>query len=348
MENIIEKISSEIEDQNSEVVLYKIACYPADYTLRGLYDKWKKGEIEIPGFQRGFVWTISQASKLIESFLLGLPVPQIFFYREVESQVLLVIDGQQRLKTIFSYFDNMWPDSDKQFSLKDINKKWVGQNYDELDSADKIRLNDSVLRAVIVEQKDPKDCTSIYHIFERLNTLGTPLKLQEVRNCVYQGKFNDLLKKINVDEKFRKIIGIPKPDKRMRDIELILRFFSLCYEYKKYTKPMKDFLSDFMCRYKNKTDMLQEFELLFLETVPLVHKFLGSNLFRIKAGLNAAIFDSVMVAFALNRKNIPRDIKLRYKNLLKKSSFLNCVSDHTTDEKIIEKRINTAIKTLFK
>lgn len=348
MSDFIEKIPSETKDQKMEVIVYNIANYPADYTLQGLYDKWNMREIEIPPFQRGFVWTLSQASKLIESCLLGLPVPGIFLYKEKDSQKFLVIDGQQRLKTIFGYFSNSFPDTKRQFYLKDVNPKWEGNAFLDLDEPDKRRLKNYVLRAIIVEQLDPKDNTSIFHIFQRLNTGGTILNLQEVRNCTYQGKFNDLLKELNKDANWRKIIGLPKLDKRMRDIELILRFFALRYRYKEYKKPMKDFLSNFMSDYKNDTNKVRDFKEIFERTVSIISINLESKPFRIKAGLNAAVFDSIMVAFALNIDEIPKDIKYRHKQLLKDNTYIEWINKVTTDEKVVKERISLAIEKLFK
>ncbi len=165
MAKLIENIRSEVEDQESDLAPYRIVSYPADYTLKGLHDKWRAAEIEIPPFQRQYVWTLTQASRLIESFLLGLPVPGIFFYKDQDSQRLLVIDGQQRLKTVFGYFDGRIPESRQKFTLRGVRPEWEGRLYSDLDEPDQIRLRDSVLRATIVDQLDPKDNYSVFHIF---------------------------------------------------------------------------------------------------------------------------------------------------------------------------------------
>lgn len=348
MADFIEKIQSEIADEEIEVVVYKIANYPADYTLQGLYDKDKDKEILIPPFQRRFVWSLSQASRLIESFLLGLPVPSIFLYKEKRSQKLLVIDGQQRLKTIFGYFKNIFPDTKKPFYLKGVNSKWENKSFQDLNDPDKRRLKDSVLRAVIVEQLDPKDNTSIFHIFQRLNTGGTTLKPQEIRNCIYRGKFNDLLNQLNHNKEWRKIIGLPTPDKRMRDVELILRFLALYYKYKEYKSPMKDFLSGFISDYKNDENKVKEFKKIFEKTVSTIASQLNPHPFRIKTGLHAAVFDSIMAAFALNLNNIPRDIKERHQKLLRDKEYEECVYKFTTVEEFVKQRIDMATKKLFK
>ncbi|MCY4123273.1 MAG: DUF262 domain-containing protein, partial [Acidobacteria bacterium] len=104
----LEPITSEDEDYDSAPPDYQIATYPADYTLEVLYQKWQAGDIRIPDFQRGFVWKQVQASKLIESFLVGLPVPAVFLYNEHKSQRYFVIDGQQRLKSVFHFFEGFF------------------------------------------------------------------------------------------------------------------------------------------------------------------------------------------------------------------------------------------------
>lgn len=348
MKDFIERIPSEIEDQSLEVTTYEINYYPADYTLQVLYDKWKSKEILIPSFQRGYVWTVSQASKLVESFLLGLPVPGVFFYRDRESQTLLVIDGQQRLRTIFSFFEGLLPFSQKKFYLRDINPKWGGKVFSDLNDSDKIKLKDSVLRATIVDQINPKDNSSIFHIFERLNTGGTILKPQEVRNCLYQGEFNDTLKELNNNEKWRQTLGSLLPDKRMRDIELILRFIALLYDGKNYKKPMKVFLSDFMKKYRNNSAKIGEFKNIFNNTILQINTKLGKSPFKLKAGINVAILDAVMIAFAIYLNKIPSNIEDRYNKLRKNEAFIDYISNHTTDDKIVKQRIALAIETLFK
>ncbi len=138
-------------------------------------------------------------------------------------------------------------------------------------------------------------------------------------------------------------------DRRMRDIELILRFLALLHERDKYEKPMKDFLSRFMEKYRNDESASKEFQVIFRETVDTVHDHLGPKCFRIKAGssLNVAVLDSVMVAFALNLGKIPLDIESRYDRLRETPDFIDYVSGGTTDKNVVERRISLAIKELF-
>lgn len=337
----VEDIPSEDEDSDIGLPIYKISSYPSDPTLEGLLLKKKRDEFIIPHFQRGWVWSATQASRLVESFLLGLPVPSIFVYKEATGRQL-VIDGQQRLKTIWGFFEGVLPDG-SPFYLQGVDAQWDGLTYEKLKESDKMRFRDSILRVVIVEQVDPNDITSIYHIFERLNTGGTRLAQQEVRNCSYHGTFNDMLFEINKYEKWRYLFGIPKPDARMRDLELITRFFAL--NESKYLKPMKGFLNTFMGKHQweKHTEVYKD---LFTGTVDRVYAGLGPKPFHIKRGINVAVFDSVMVAFAKN-STIPGDITGRYSKLLINPSYADKIKAHTTDTDTVTQRLALAEEVLF-
>ena len=340
---LVEEIEAEQEDQEAWVPVYKIISYPADYTLQGLYDKNKRGELIIPEFQRGSVWSHKQRSKLIDSFLRGLPVPAIFLYKE-PSEKQLVVDGQQRLRTICAYFDGKLPDG-KEFFLKDVNPQWEGKYYKDLDESARIKLRDYVLRAVIVEQLDPQDDSSVYHIFERLNTGGTTLTPQEVRNSSYHGPFNNLIIRLNKDPIWRQIFGSSDPDQRMRDVELITRFLALLKDGDSYIKPMKEFLNRFMSR-NQREKSAEPYRSIFTSTVEQIADSLGSKPFHISRGINAAVFDSVMVAFAQSR-SVPDDITDRFSELLDNASYQEDTSSATTDVDTVKRRIKTAREILF-
>jgi hypothetical protein len=343
-EENFEVIPSEDEDEDTGVPIFRIISYPADPTLELLQIKWKKEEITIPKFQRGWVWKPTQASRLIESFLLGLPVPSIFVYKE-KSQKLLVIDGQQRLRSIVGFLDGKLPDG-SNFYLRGVSPQWEGKYYSTLSEEDKARIKDSVLRQVVVEQVDPQDTTSIYHIFERLNTGGTGLVPQEVRNSIYHGLFNDVIFKLNEDANWRKVFGTSQIDARMRDVELIVRFFALLEASDSYTKPMKQFLNFFMARHQQDED-IAKYKDTFLKIVGLVYNSLGFKPFHIRRGINVAAFDSVMVAFA-RAKKVPEDIRDRYKKLIENPSYDEATRSATTDEKTVKRRIDLAMEILFK
>ena len=347
-----ERLRSEDDDYESAPPDYEINTYPADFTLEVLHQKWKAKDIEIPPFQRQFVWRQIQASKLIESFLVGLPVPAVFLYAERKSQKFLVIDGQQRLRSVFYYFEGFFGEEKKGkrdvFQLKGLSEKsrYAGKLFEDLEDADKRRLRNSVLRSFIVQQLDPGDDTSIYHLFERLNTGGTLLANQEIRNCVYRGSFNELIHDLNATAEWRSILGKPEPDSRQKDVELILRFYGLL-DITHYSKPMKDFLSRFMKANRDPSPIvLAKFKSLFVDTCRAVIRSLGERPFHVRAGLNTAVFDSVMVAFAHNLSCIPANIKDRYGMLLRDEGYVKHTSSGTTDEDVVKSRFETAARIL--
>lgn len=343
----LEKINSEIIDNESDTSSYKILSYPADFTLEGLFLKWEKGEIIIPSFQRKYVWSQSQASRLIESFLLGLPVPGIFLFKDSESDNLLVIDGQQRLKSVASFFKGKFPLTNRVFTLQKIREPWNGLSFEELSEKDKSQLKNSVLRATVIQQLDPDDDTSIFHIFERLNTGGTSLTQQEVRNCIYHGTFNDLINELNENKFWREIVGKPVPDIRMRDTELVLRMFAITQSVDTYTKPMKEFLSQYMKKNRNNNDQkISELRIQFETACENVVKNLGKKPFHLRQGLNVPACEAVMSAFMSN-KTIPENIKSRYIALTNHEKFKEDTSDATTDIDVVKRRNKLAQHILF-
>ena len=345
LDDVIEELDSETEDATAPVPIYTISSYPTDPTLETLHLRWQRGEIEIPKFQRGWVWKHAQASQLVESFLLGLPVPGIFLYREQPSQRYLVIDGQQRLRTVFGFIEGKLPDV-SDFYLRDIDQRWQGKRYTELAESDRIRFRDSVLRAMVIEQSDPEDDSSMYHIFERLNTGGTHLNPQEVRNSAAHGPFNNLMLELNEFSQWREIFGRKEPDPRMRDVELIVRFCALRDASVPYSQPMKNFLNAFMKRHQ-RVNTPEPTRNVFESTVKLVLENLGVRPFHIRKGLNAAVFDSVMLAFS-RADRVPKDILTRWEDLKINSDYDEAITSGTTAERTVKKRIELASEILFK
>ena len=204
-----------------------------------------------------------------------------------------------------------------------------------------------MLRAFVVQQLDSNDDTSMYHIFERLNTGGALLTNQEVRNCVYHGKFVESLVKFNLTPEWRKILGKPVPDSRKRDVELLVRFFAM-RDISNYQKPMKDFMSKFMWKNRDVSDeSLAQSQQVFQETCTQLVDSLGEKPFHIRSGLNAAVSDAVMVAFSENLDQIPADIGERYKRLLGDEGFKGSTSKGTTDVNVVRKRLSKAKQVLF-
>ena len=356
----LEPVTAEDEDSQSAPPAYEISTYPSDFTLEVLHQQWKNGDIEIPEFQRRFVWKKVQASRLIESFMVRLPVPAIFLYTERHSEKYLVIDGQQRLRSVFHYFDGVFPSptagshrseaaNGSVFRLTGLDRSspFHNRGFDQLSEAEQRRLKNAVLRAFIVQQLDPDDHSSIYHIFERLNTGGTLLANQEIRNCVYRGGLVLLIEELNTFGPWRRILGKEPPDSRRRDMELITRFFAT-QDLSAYRTPMKRFLSRYMYKNRNAADeALAASGQMFRGTCQAIVEHLGERPFHIRRGLNIAALDSVMVAFSKNLDRIPNDIRHRYEVLKSNDAFLQTTTQRTTDAERVRQRFRLAFESLF-
>jgi len=256
----------------------------------------KAGAFIIPAFQRRFVWSQKHASKFIESLLMGLPVPGIFLYREADTNKHLVIDGQQRLRSLQAFYDGVF--GEKQFRLQGVREPWLNATYATLDPADQLKLDDSIVHATIFHQEHPADVLdSIYFVFERINSGGIRLSPQEIRNCIALGPFTAMVRDLNNNEAWRRVFG--PINKRAKDEELIVRFLALHDEWKAYYKPMVKFLNDYAAKMnrapREKLDQLRQ---VFENTILLVDEALGNRAFRPVRSLNAAVFDAVMVGIS--------------------------------------------------
>ena len=340
----------EVVEEDEVLVEYDIATYPSDFTLSGIRQMWLDKDIQIPTFQRQFVWKIEQSSLLIESFLLGLPVPPVFFYIDDENKNL-VIDGQQRILSVVYFFEGMFGDESihgkrQVFRLKGLDERnpYHGRRFEDLSDSDQRKLSNSVLRAINVRQLSPtEESTSIYHIFERLNTGGTPLKPQEIRNCVFRGGFAQLLRDLNEDQNWRSILGKPAIDKHQRDVELVLRVFALSRTWEKYEKPMKEYLNIAMRRNKGgRAKAVDRFSRLFPKVCELIVRELGAKPFHIRGPLNGSVLDSVTCTLMDNFESLPPDLSDRFEALLEDEGFLAGTRTSTTDTQVLQSRFREA------
>ena len=340
--------SPEDDDSTVSTVVYDIASHGVDYDVEGLVKRLNRGDILIPPFQRDYVWNISEASRLVESILLGLPIPGVFLARDSDTNKLLVIDGQQRLKSLqffYNGFFNPKPEArtKRTFKLKKVQDRFEGLEYTELHSSDRRTLDDAAIHATIIKQETPSDDnTSIYHVFERLNTGGRKLVPQEIRVAIYMGKLNELIGTLNDDPVWRSVYG--KKNTRLKDQELILRFFAMYYGYDDYEKPIKEFLNKFNKKHRNLSDDTQErWASLFKKTITYVSEHGGKSLFQPEGVFNTNTFESVMVgiAKAIESSQIDEnkiDINKLKDVLFKDNKFIDSVTRATSDNPVVKQR----------
>lgn len=338
-------------DASLASIQYAITSFGADFDVAGVVERLRQEKILVPPFQRGYVWNVKEASRFIESLLLGLPVPGVFLAREKDTNKLLVIDGQQRLKTLQFFFDGFFNPKEgesarKVFRLTNVQPVFEGLTYDKLSEKDRIRLNDSILHATIIKQDAPEDeNTSVFHIFERLNSGGRLLASQEIRTAMYHGPLIELLKRVNQNVPWRTIYGRASP--RLKDQELILRFFAFYYEAERYSRPMSEFLSRFCARHRNiEPSVAGEWDKTFTNASSTVFAAVGERAFKPERALNAAVFDSVMVGISrrLEKGAVqePAAVAAAYAALLADPKYMSAVSRATADEKNVRERLEKA------
>lgn len=372
------------DDEPYNVNEYEITVSPNDFNIRTVYDFIKSGAIKIPSFQRNYVWDIKRASKLMESIIIGLPIPQIFLYEEARNS-FLVIDGQQRLMSIYYFIEQRFPKKEKRNILRRVFEEngkipdevlhddqyftkfnlqlpntAPGQanklnkvNYSTLDEY-KFAFDLRTIRNIIIKQNFPEnDDSCIYEIFNRLNSGGVNLKPQEIRASLYHSDFYSMLYKLNSLPSWRRIIGIIEPDLNMRDIEILLRGFAMLTSWRDYRSSMVSFLNNF----SRKSKRLGGEPLSYLER--LFNSFLEScsNLperafyLRTTNKFNISMFEAVFFAQcddAFNQNQMVEK-KLDYTKLESLKSdpeFLDAIQSQTTSKENVKKRLRRAVNIL--
>ena len=269
-------------DDDLSITSYDISVIPNDFNVLTISSLLDNSVISMPSFQRSYVWDKKRASRFIESLILGLPIPQIFLYQQGRNNYS-VIDGQQRLMSIYYFTKQRFPKTGKRAYLRKLyaekggipedvlyNNEYFqdfrllfpkqengephplnGKMYKTLDENQLSSFNLMPIRCMSIRQNKPEDDgSSIYEIFSRLNTGGLNLSPQEIRICLYDSPFYKMLYDLNLDKKWRTLLGKPEEDDKFRDIEIILRSFALLTEEDQYSGSMVQFLNRFSNRAK--------------------------------------------------------------------------------------------------
>lgn len=372
-EEILENPNIENVDNDDKEVsnddLFNITSWGADMSFRELISMYDDNELLKPELQRKYVWDKPEASRFIESILLGLPIPSIFLANTSDNNKL-IIDGYQRIMTVYDYVKKgIFSKDGKSFKLTNtdrINRRWRNKSFNELSEFDQKKIKQTTIHAIIFEQKQPKDNdSSLYQIFERINTSGKILKPQEIRNCVYQGNLNTLLFELNQDINWRKLYGVEEEDPRMLDMEFILRFFALGSEEIKRESTgqisLKMFLNEYMGnKSHNYTTFINNKRIEFQNVMKFLYETLGIISFRnissegnYQTRFNPTIFDSVSIATnyaitTLGLENILIDgLRDKHLKLLQNETFKEYSSIRTTNNQHINGRIRLACRILY-
>ena len=281
---------------------YRIVTEQARYPLANIKSIFEKYNLT-PDYQRRRVWDNKRKSKLIESFIINVPIPPVFLYEYAFSKHE-VMDGLQRITAILEFFDN-------KFKLEglDLWNELNGLYYRELPEEIRLSIERRYLSAIILLKEsansNKKEKMMKRFVFERLNTGGVELSPQEIRNAVFSSDFNEKLIKMAESTLFRKLWGELENESysRMEDCELVLRFFfykSACtHNITKSTMSILDLYAERAKEFKEKDiSILEE---LFYKTLDLVYLIFGETAFKSEINSRKSekmIYDAVMLSCA--------------------------------------------------
>ncbi|MCB8953271.1 MAG: DUF262 domain-containing protein [Ardenticatenales bacterium] len=303
-----------------------------------------------PEFQRKLVWKPKQKSLFIESVLLNIPLPPLYVNQSVSGQYIIV-DGLQRTSTLQEFVNNEFALSELRV-LKDLNNC----TFNKLNAEYQTKIEDRKLLIYVIKPSVPLQM--VYDIFHRINTGGTQLTRQEIRNCFYIGPATRLLKELAEHETFRKAIDNGIASTRMKDREAVLRFLAFrILDYKNdYNNDMDAFLGAAMERMNKMTDgelnhLREEFE----EAMSLTYDFFGFKNFRLptdttRGRINIAILESVACFFAEKSKSFLQSnkekIQRNFDALLSNPDYVDAVRISTGDTRRVIRRFNLTQKIL--
>lgn len=360
---------NEVSDDNAldlvEGIERKIIWQAKDFTIRELRFMEEEGALVIrPDYQRKFVMDSKLSCRLIESILMDVPIPVMYFAEEKDNSYS-VIDGQQRLTSFISFIKGKFPDG-KDFVLSnmkvltELNKK----KYSDLSKEFQQKINTTTLHTIIIKKESPEDIK--FEIFERLNTGSVRLNEDEIRNVVYRGNYLKLLSELEEDEVFHKLVAKDNYKKRMIYRGMILRFFALSEKsYLNYKPSIKQFCNKELRDNRNmSSEKRREYHHRFKKCLDLVNTVFGKDAFkRFMVGdednrdgkwnnnLNMSLFDIQMCGFANYEKHqiVPKADLIRESLLqlmTQDDKFIASIEIGTSDKSALQTRFKIWLETL--
>ena len=269
-----------------------------DFPLSTIKDMFDEGDIiPQPDYQRDYVYDEMKASKLIESALMGIPIPTIYLCEENDGPYS-IIDGQQRMTSFVKFLKN-------EFKLKKLEElsNFNGLYFKDLDKTTQRNLKSVSLNTIILSKQSEN---LKYEIFARLNQGSVALTAQELRNCIYRGSFNDLLEDIALTNKLLPELFIFE-NKRKKYQEYVLRFFAL-KNFNDYSSSIGKTMNVYMSAHKNDNEKaIDNAKKLFIGTIDIIKQVLGNDAFcaydrQNKCSMNkfsGSVYDSIIVAFSM-------------------------------------------------
>lgn len=371
------------EEPETVVKEYDITATPNDFNILTLFSLIDNGVIKMPPFQRNYVWDEKRASKLIESIILGLPIPQVFLYEQGKNS-FYVIDGQQRLLSIYFFVKQRFPTAEGRLILrqyltgdtkidssilsddryfKNFKLKLPSSANNEKNKFDKLKYETlgeykntfdilRTVRSVVIKQNEPDDDSSIYEIFNRLNTGGQNLSAQEIRMSMYYSPFYKKIIELNSQPKWRKMLRQAQADVHFKDVEILLRAFAMLFEYETYSSPMGRFLNTFSKTANGfKQELIDYLEALFVSFLDSCDN-LSETAFSTKQGqFSISLFESIFVATCIEAFKKKELVSSKVDNdsvvsLKENEEFINSNQGSVASKTNVTTRITKAIEML--
>lgn len=334
-------------EKSTEKMQRKLFIKPYDRMVKDLVKDIQDGMIILdPDYQRNYVWNNTKASLLIESILLNIPIP-VIYASENEEGKWIIVDGLQRLYSLQRFFEMQFKLTGLE-TLEELN----GLKYNTINDMVRNRLDRGELR-IIVLQND-SDPNIQFDIFMRLNTGAVKLNEQELRNCLYRGKLNNLIKKIAKEDGILKKLISVKTD-RMLTNELILRYLAVSEHFDKeknriqnYDGRIKNLINSYMDQHKNDEDeSLISIQKKVETQLEKAYEVFGELAFKKNDKTtkpNAALFECIMLSFEdfslENLKSKKEDIKDLLHSLLSDYDFVKSIDKATGNTEVINLRLS--------
>lgn len=373
----------EVQDEETSVISYDISVIPNDFNVMTINSLIESGVISMPTFQRNYVWDRKRASRFIESLILGLPIPQIFLY-QIERNKYSIIDGQQRLLTIYFFSKQRFPRSGKRTVLRkifdengkipdnilsdneifqDFKLQFAKQEngephplnnkkYHTLDVAQKSSFDLMPIRCMSIRQNKPEDNGSIYEIFSRLNTGGLNLSPQEIRGCLYRSDFYKMIYAINSESCWRNMVGKKEEDDKFRDVEVLLRSYALLYDEALYSGSMIRFLNRFSKEAQAfDKEKIEQSKNIFFDFMRICEDIDKKDFLTKTGSFNVSLFDAVFVTIA---ERILSDgienaaiTQAAFNELRDDKDFKTAITHSTSHVESVKTRLRLARKYLY-
>jgi hypothetical protein len=373
--DLFDPADDELED-SIPLTEYDLVSTPNDFNVMTIKSFLEGGAVKIPRYQRNFVWDRARSSKLIESLILGLPVPQVFLYEEGRNS-FQIIDGQQRLMSIYFFLVGRFPRKKMKPLLRTF---WAekgaipsnilfddeyfepfklllktpegrpanilnGENFETLGER-QVQLSMRPLRNVIIKQVSPAGRGAVYEIFNRLNTTGVNLTPQEIRVSLASSDFMEMLFEINESPIWRTLLGMESPDPRLKDLEILLRAFAMADDASDYTPSMVRFLNEYADTTRSYTKNEAQTRVAsfkaFLERAAGWDRahFLSSGRFSVP------VFEAIYAGFEKAKREMgsePHVTNASIGALVADPAFMGAASNKTTDTRNVDRRIELAV-----